>query len=319
MTATTPRPLKFAPPPVRRAAPSWWVRQVQPRMMLSGPPGEVRVLVTWLLAVLALFALWFVLFVAAISPLQQAHDQHNAYTALRERLTQLAPQTAPLGGVISPDAPVALINAPAIGLKNVVIIEGTAAGDLNRGPGHQRNTPLPGQAGVSVVMGRATLFGGPFGRIAQAKPGDSIKVTTGQGDAVYLVEDVRHVGDPYPPQLSDGGGQLTLISSEGGHWYNGWRPARPVYLDARLKGTAFPNPGGGLSAVPKAEKAMRGDPGVLFSLVLWLPLLGLAGLLVVWLAERWGRWQAWLVGAPLVLATLWGVSETAVQLLPNLM
>jgi len=42
-------------------------------------------------------------------------------------------------------------------------------------------------------------------------------------------------------------------------------------------------------------------------------------LAIAWAFERWGRWQTWLVGAPLVLAALWGVSETAVQLLPNLM
>lgn len=318
-TASRTQPYEFAPPPVRRTAPNWWARQVQPRLTVSGPPGELRILITWVLATFSVITLWFVFFVMVIGPLQLAHNQHNAYTALRQQLTQLAPQTAPLGGIIAPDAPVALISAPSIGLKDVVVIEGTSSGDLNRGPGHQRNTVLPGQAGVSVVMGRANIFGGVFNRITSAKPGDSITITTGQGQAEYLVEDVRHVGDPYPPQLLAGQGQLTLISAEGGHWYNGWRPARPVYLDAKLKGSAFPNPGGGLAGIPKAEKPMHGDPSVLFSLVLWLPVLIVIGIFVVWLAVRWGRWQTWLVGAPLVLAALWGVSETAVQLLPNLM
>jgi len=320
MTAAPPQVYPFVPTnPVKRSAPSWWSRQVKLRIAVTGPPGDVRIIVTWVSAVLALVTLWFVFFATVLSALQEGHNQHNAYAAFREQLTQLAPKTAPLGGVITPDAPVALINAPSLGLKNVVIVEGTAAGDLTRGPGHQRNTPLPGQAGVSVVLGRATLYGGVFSQLSQAKPGDPITVTTGQGEARYQVEDVRHVGDPFPPQLKNGEGQLTLISAEGGHWYNGWRPARPLYLDAKLQGSAFPNPGGGLSVVPQAEKPMHGDPGVLFSLVLWLPLLTLAGVLVVWLQQRWGRWQAWLIGAPVALAALWGVSETAAQLLPNLM
>ncbi len=319
MTSTPARPYEFAPAPVARRAPNYFTRKVKPRLLVSGPPGELQVVITWVLAVLALLTLWFVFFATVMSSLQQAHSQHNAYADFREQLTQLAPKTAPLGGVITPDAPVALIDAPSVGLKQVVVIEGTAAGDLNQGPGHMRNTVLPGQPGVSVVMGRASLFGGVFGRITQAKVGDSITITTGQGVAKYLVEDVRHVGDHFPQPLKDGEGQLTLISSEGGHWYNGWRPSRPVYLDAKLQGTAFPDPGGRLSSVPRAENPMSRDIGVLFSLVLWLPLLLIAVVLVVWLQDRWGRWHTWLAGAPVLLAALWGVSETAVQLLPNLM
>ncbi|MGL1488971.1 hypothetical protein ACSTJG_24295, partial [Vibrio parahaemolyticus] len=79
--------------------------------------------------------------------------------------------------------------------------------------------------------------GGPFGHLTRAKAGDVITVTTGQGIATYLVEDVRHVGDPFPPSLQPGEGQLTLVTSEGGDLSNGWVPKRPVYLDAKLKGT----------------------------------------------------------------------------------
>jgi sortase A len=39
----------------------------------------------------------------------------------------------------------------------------------------------------------------------------------------------------------------------------------------------------------------------------------------VWSRVRWGRWQTWLLGGPLLLAALWGVSTTAIQLLPNLL
>ncbi len=43
------------------------------------------------------------------------------------------------------------------------------------------------------------------------------------------------------------------------------------------------------------------------------------GLGAAWAQARWGGAQAWLVFTPLVLAALWGATESALQLLPNLM
>ena len=80
----------------------------------------------------------------------------------------------------------------------------------------------------------------------------------------------------------------------------------------------FPPPTAGRRRYPGGEHH-DGDSGALFLLVLWLPLLVVAAVGLVWLQERWGRWQTWLVGAPVILAALWGVSQTAVQLLPNVM
>jgi hypothetical protein len=37
-----------------------------------------------------------------------------------------------------------------------------------------------------------------------------------------------------------------------------------------------------------------------------------------WAQARWGGSQAWLVFVPIILAALWGASESAVELLPNL-
>ena len=52
-----------------------------------------------------------------------------------------------------------------------------------------------------------------------------------------------------------------------------------------------------------------------------LALCGNSGkeLCVTLAAARWGRWQVWLLGAPIVFAALWGTTAVAVQLLPNLM
>ena len=59
--------------------------------------------------------------------------------------------------------PVALLSIPRLGISQVVV-EGTASGDTLAGPGHLRDTVLPGQVGTSVVYGRAATYGAPVRR-----------------------------------------------------------------------------------------------------------------------------------------------------------
>ena len=274
--------------------------------------------VAWSLAALGGLALWLVCFALFISSLQESHNQKVLYAQFRQQLSGLSDHPAPLGNNISPGAPVAVLSMPTAGLDRVVVVEGTASGDLTKGPGHKRDTVLPGQVGTSVLYGRQAMFGGPFKHIAAAQPGDQITVITGQGTSHYAVEDVRRAGDPFPPLLATGEARLTLVTADGSGWRSGWAPNAAVYVDAKLVGHAFPAPGGRPAAVPEAETALHGDSSALYTLVLWLALMIAAVLGIVWAAERWGRWQAWLVGVPIMLAVLWGASETAVQLLPNL-
>ena len=212
----------------------------------------------------------------------------------------------------------ALIEAPRLGLRYVVV-EGTSAGDLRAGPGHRRDTPLPGQAGTCVLYGRALAFGGPFRHVPELRAGDTVTLTTGQGAFDYRVDRVRRAGDPLPGPLPSGTGRLTLVTVEGVSWRTGWAPDRALYVDATLRGGPQPAPAGRPSAVPDAETALRPDPGGLVPVVLWLQLL-LAGVAAMtWSAVRWGGAQTWLVGVPVLLAELWGVSESAARLLPNLL
>jgi sortase A len=270
----------------------------------------------WVSLALAGILGWTALYALAVSALQEQHNQSVLYSKLRE---ELALATAPLGGAITPGDPVALMSMPSAGLRDIVVVEGTASGDLTNGPGHRRDTPLPGQAGISVVYGRATLFGGPFGDIASSAVGDPITVTSGQGVAKYRVIDVRRAGDPFPPPLAAGKARLTLVTADGSGWRNGWASNHVVYVDADLQGTALPAPSGRPAAVPTAEMALQGDPSGLYTLVFWLPLLGIIAVLVVWMSQRWGGWQTWVIAVPVVLAGLWGVTESAVRLLPNLL
>ncbi len=267
------------------------------------------------LATIALLSAWFLLYTMLLTPFSEARAQAIKYGDLRGTL---ALQTTPYGGDIAPDSPVAILSAPELGMKDMVVVEGTASSDLMLGPGHLRNTPLLGQIGNSVVMGRPVMFGGPFGKLNQAKVGDTISVTAGQGVFTYIVESVRHEGSPLPQPLASGKGRLTLITSEGSGFLGSWHPDQLLYVDAALKGDAQQYPPGRPLVVPSAEWPLHGDPSALLPLALTLPLLIGAIVFVVWSRNRWGNWQAWVFGVPLVLAALFAVSQSAVQLLPNL-
>lgn len=285
-----------------------------PRAPKTRPVGAL--VVTWMLVSLSVLTAWTVCYALFVSTLQAGHEQGVLYSKFRE---QLAMQTAPLGGRIEPGAPVALLSMKGSGLRDEVIVEGTAPRDLMRGPGHRRDSPLPGQAGVSVLYGRSALFGGPFKHIAATHLGDQITVITGQGTFSYTVQGIRRAGDPYPLALASGGSRLTLVTAESNGWRGGWAPSHAVYVDAALDGQSVPAPSGRVTSVPKAEKALHGDVSALVPLVLWFPVLAVVAVACVWAFHRWGRWQAWIVGFPVLLGTGWAVSQCAVQLLPNLM
>jgi sortase A len=70
--------------------------------------------------------------------------------------------------------------------------------------------------------------------------------------------------------------------------------------------------------VPKYETAMKSDTSQVVALVFWLQLLLLVSLTLVWTKVRWGTWQTWIVGIPLVVAALWGITSNVMLLIPNL-
>jgi len=280
------------------------------------PLSTGRGIAAWVLASVSLLLLWFVFYAVVLTPFQEQHAQSVLYNTMRQKLSQ---QVAPLGGPIVPGTPVALISAPALGISDVVVVEGTASGDLMAGPGHRGDTVLPGQSGVAVLYGRASLFGGPFANLRNAHAGEQVTVTTGQGVFHFQILGRRVAGDPLPAPLADGGARMTLVSATGSGRLGSLTPDGTIYVDAQLTGQSQPSPPGRATAVPKAERAMQGDPSALLPLALSLPLLVAAVLFLAWARDRWGGWQTWLIGTPILLATLWLVSQAAVQLLPNLL
>jgi sortase A len=267
-------------------------------------------------AAVTALAVWFVVYAFVLSGLEERGAQARLYDRFR---LELAGATAPLGGTIKAGSPVALLSAPASGLADVVVVEGTTARQLMSGPGLMADTPLPGQSGTSVIMGRSVTFGGPFSGISRMKPGDKLTVTTGQGVFTFSVLDVRRSGDQLPQPLAAGKAGITLISSVGAGWRNGLAPSGIVYVDASMqKGSAQPAPSGRPTTVSTPSLAMRGDPGALVPLIFWIEGLLVVGALTVWSWVRWGRKQTWVIATPVALLILWGASGALIRFLPNL-
>lgn len=263
---------------------------------------------------LALVSLWVLLQMLWLGGVSQGRAQDLLYDELR---AELAAATAPIGPDLPVGAPVALLEAPAIGLEQVVV-EGTASGDLLAGPGHRRDTVLPGQVGVSVVYGRASTYGGPFGDLTKLRAGDTVTVVTAQGEKAFAVLGVRREGDPLPQPIAPGAARLTLVTAEGTGRLAALSPGETTYVDAEAK-EGFPAPARPAVAVPASEGAMGRDPGALPLLSLCLAALVALTLGVVAARQRWSAVLVWVIASPVALALAWMSTDVVMRLLPNLL
>ena len=85
------------------------------------------------------------------------------------------------------------IRIPQIG-ANYVVVKGTAAGDLRKGPGAYPQTPLPGAPGTVAIAGHRTTYGAPFRHVDRLKRGNTITLTMPYGRFTYQVQGTRIVG-----------------------------------------------------------------------------------------------------------------------------
>ncbi|GAA2953215.1 sortase [Microbacterium schleiferi] len=271
------------------------------------------------LVVLAVLMIALVLSITLLGQIRHYAAQQQLSDSFRQQLAEgIAPVAeGDFNDVLLPDgAPVALLEIPSIGVREVVV-EGTDSEATQLGPGHRRDTVLPGQAGISVIMGRAAAYGGPFGRIQQLDPGETFTVITGQGEHDYEVIGLRYAGDPAPPALKGGEGRLVLVSARGLPYL----PVATVRVDAKLVSDAQPT---GLrqtrfATLDPAEKELQGDTSMVWALVFALQLLIVVEVAAVWSYRRIGPSRTWVVFVPVGLVScLWVASEVS-RLLPNLM
>jgi LPXTG-site transpeptidase (sortase) family protein len=270
------------------------------------------------LGIVAVLALSFLVELTLLGSLR--HDRDQAQLAAEFR-NELANSVAPVGPfddankLLAAGAPVALLEVPRLGLREVVV-EGTSSGTLLSGPGHRRDTPLPGQVGTSVIVGRRATYGGPFGSINELRAGDPITVTTGQGKHSLKVLGVRRAGDPLPPVLSRGQGRLTLVTTDG----PALQPTDVLRVDAALVSEAQSRPAQLSSqALPTADALMAGDSSALLDFVGSAILLLAAAVGTVWVRYQTGPWQAWVISLPALVALGLTASDELAVLLPNLL
>lgn len=271
------------------------------------------------LLTVSVLLLSFVAHVALLSNLQHHRAQQIAYDELR---TTLAKAETPVGQLnlneemVPLGTPVALMEIPSLGLREV-ILEGTTAEALRSGPGHRRDSVMPGQAGTAVILGRQLAYGGPFAGLPQLRPGDDITVTTGQGEHTYRVIGLRRAGDPMPGEVREDGGRLELQTADGLAMF----PSGVLYVDAELMSKTQANPSRvlGYPALPVEERAMGQTPDGGFAVFFALIFLVAAGIGTGWLWTRWGRWQGWLIGFPVLVALGAITADTVMDALPNLL
>jgi sortase A len=89
-------------------------------------------------------------------------------------------------------AAVGRIVIPRIGL-NEIVVQGTDAASLEKGPGHYPSTPLPGLGQTVAIAGHRTTYLAPFRHIDALRPGNRISVRMPYGRFDYTVQYSRIV------------------------------------------------------------------------------------------------------------------------------
>jgi len=256
------------------------------------------------LLLLAVVALGLAGYLFGLSNVQEARAQTILYTRLQY---ELANQVAPLGPT-APGSPVAVLDIPSIGIRDMVVVQGTSPENMTLGPGHLRSTPMPGQAGVSEIFGRRATFGAPFARLGDLRPGDFIITVTGQGRSVYRVAAIgnshQRIVDPEP-------NRLILVTAA-----SPYIPAYYIEVDARLVSVARPGPAM-VRVLNAPELALAGDYGALVLTFIWGIALAAVSAVGTYAALRWSLWAAYLAAVPLAIAVLWNLYQSLSALLPN--
>lgn len=314
-----PRPPRWFGPPPGGGMPPQPPRRMPRAFQTLAPLSPKQRLVRLLSLMTGIVVLAFVVQITAISAVQHAVAQQQVGDSFR---AQLKDGTAPVSEgdfndrLLPEGAPVAIIEVPSVGLYETVV-EGTTPGALMTGPGHRRDTVLPGQHGVSVLYGRAAAYGGPFARLQQIPAGAEIIVTTGQGRQVFTSMGIRYAGDNAPPPPGSGDARLVLVSARGLPFL----PTGAVYLDAELTGDAQPTGArqSRYALLPDSAKPFGTDFSTAWALVFALQFIIAAELALLWVGRRVDARKTWVVFTPiLLLGGLWASVQLAL-LLPNLL
>lgn len=216
--------------------------------------------------------------------------------------------------------PIGTIDIPQIG-ADYVVVQGTGTSDLELGPGHYMNTPLPGQPGNAAIAGHRTTYLHPFYNLNELSAGDPIYITTTQGRFEYEVSNVLTVL-PTDVAVLAPTSQPTLTLTTCNPRYSA---SQRLVVQATLVSPVasvpkIDHPVGRDAPLGPPNGQLAGQSGSPWPAVAWgVPAAALAG--AVWfILRRLRRWPARLgaavIGSLLVLGLLFFFFQAVTPLLP---
>jgi sortase A len=108
----------------------------------------------------------------------------------------------------SAGTPVARLVMPTLG-EDDIVLEGVGAYELNGGPGHLPGTPLPGEAGNSVIAAHRDRH---FRNLDRLAVGDTVLTTVNGVESVWRVASRRVVPAATPALVPTAAATLTLTT-----------------------------------------------------------------------------------------------------------
>jgi sortase A len=174
-----------------------------------------------------------------VSGMLAARDQHRLDRQLERAMArEQSRRPAPLVVLAARDAAglqrgdaLGRLRIPALG-RELVMTEGADPSSLRRGPGHYKDTDLPGEGGTFAVAGHRTTYGAPFRDVDDLHPGDAVVVEMPYGRFDYRVEQVKVLGpDATWVKRRAGGERLVLTAC-----HPLYSAAQRIVVFARLAG-----------------------------------------------------------------------------------
>jgi len=160
---------------------------------------------------------------------------HTQQKLAAEWERQAASMNTPGEAVIPPDQMLTRVVIPKIGL-DAIVVEGASRRDLSEGPGHMKQTAMPGETGNAVITAHRDTF---FRHIYELVKGDRIQVRRSgrlftyevTGKKVVMPDDVSVIRQTPNPQL-------TLITCYP-VYYIGPAPKRLVVFSKLVESTEY--------------------------------------------------------------------------------
>ncbi|MEY4248095.1 MAG: hypothetical protein RIS69_1642 [Actinomycetota bacterium] len=239
--------------------------------------------------VIFMLAFGSLMFNQILGPL--VHDR--AATALEQRLaSDLVNGVAPVSNPIALGVPIGLIDVPNRDVR-AVVIEGSKAEQLAQASGHLIGSALPGQPGVSAILGRSQTYGAEFKNLDQLIVGDEVVVTTGQGVHTYEVIDIT-VRSARDAAAFQGEGHMLILATV-------VNSSDRLVVRATLTSPVFPAGEATDHQTSLDELGLAGDSSSWSDLALWMLIAALlaAGFPVI--VNQVGRRVGWLVVAPIAM------------------